>query len=76
MSFPQGPFQSKIQAITGIVETVWQQWFQQIQERLNASSLSGPTSARPTTGLYVGMSYFDTTLNKPVYWNGSTWITW
>ena len=76
MSFPQGPFQSKIQSMTGFVENVWQQWFGQVQERLNASSLSGPTSARPTANLYIGQAYFDTTLNKPVYWNGSTWITW
>lgn len=37
--------------------------------------LSGPTSNRPTTGLYVGRKYFDTTLNQLVIWNGTTWVT-
>jgi hypothetical protein len=37
--------------------------------------LSGPTENRPTTGLYVGRKYFDTTLNQLVIWNGTTWVT-
>ena len=36
---------------------------------------SGPTSSRPTKGLYVGQSYFDTDLDpaRPVFWNGASW---
>jgi len=33
----------------------------------------GTTSQRPTTSL-VGQEYFDTTLNRPVWWNGSIWV--
>jgi hypothetical protein len=37
---------------------------------------SGTTGARPTSpaiGLYVGFQYWDSTLSKPVYWNGTVW---
>lgn len=34
---------------------------------------AGATSARPTFGLYPGRMYFDTTLDKPVWWDGAAW---
>jgi hypothetical protein len=34
----------------------------------------GPSSARPTTGLLVGQTYFDITLGRPIWWNGEQWI--
>ena len=34
----------------------------------------GPSSARPTVGLLVGETFFDTTLGVPLWWNGSYWI--
>ena len=34
----------------------------------------GPTAARPTEGLLVGQTFFDTTLNRPIWWNGEYWI--
>jgi hypothetical protein len=34
----------------------------------------GPSSARPTTGLLVGQTFFDTSLGKPIWWNGNYWI--
>lgn len=36
-------------------------------------STSGTTGARPTIGLLIGLMYFDTTLGKPIWWNGSVW---
>lgn len=76
MPIPKAPFQSAIQGATNLVTNVWQQWFDQAQGILNSSTASGPTSGRPTSNLYVGQPYFDTDLNKPVYWNGSTWVHW
>ena len=35
---------------------------------------SGPTENRPTEHLVVGQQYFDTTLDMPVFWNGTKWI--
>lgn len=40
------------------------------------SDISGVTSSRPTTGLYVGMRYFDTTLWKPVFLKQISPIIW
>ena len=34
----------------------------------------GTTAQRPTVGLYVGFQFFDTTLKKPIWWNGSAWV--
>lgn len=35
--------------------------------------LTGNTGSRPTTNLFSGLMYFDTTLNKPIWYNGSAW---
>ena len=35
---------------------------------------AGTTGARPSTGLQVGQFYFDTTINRPIWWNGTNWI--
>lgn len=35
---------------------------------------SGPTENRPTEYLVVGQQYFDTTLEMPVFWNGTKWV--
>jgi hypothetical protein len=40
---------------------------------LSELALSGTTAARPTTNNYVGRRYWDTSLQKPVFWTGSTW---
>jgi trimeric autotransporter adhesin len=80
MPFPQPPFNSPVQTeptIKGIVtiKAVWQNWLQLVQMFLANLTDSGPTSARPTTDLWVGRPFFDTTINVPVYWDGSTWVT-
>ena len=35
--------------------------------------LTGASDSRPT-GIAVGFQYFDTTMNKPIWWNGSAWV--
>lgn len=35
--------------------------------------LSGSTADRPTTNLFNGLCYFDTTLGKPIWRSGSSW---
>ena len=35
---------------------------------------SGPTENRPTEHLVTGQQYFDTTLDMPVFWNGTKWV--
>jgi hypothetical protein len=33
----------------------------------------GPTGSRPGSPVLY-MNYFDTTLNKPIWWNGTNWV--
>jgi len=59
----------------------WAGWFSSALNVLVATSSSGPTSGRPTSGLYIGRFYFDTTLgiaiwcktpgSSPVWVNGA-----
>ena len=40
---------------------------------------SGNTGSRPTSRMTndwqsIGFRYFDTTLGKPIFWNGSGWV--
>lgn len=41
--------------------------------RANRSVSSGTTAQRPNIDLFVNQQYFDTTLGKPIWWNGSVW---
>lgn len=52
----------------------WANWFTKAQAILFASSQSGTTALRPTTALYVGRPYFDTTLGYPIWWDGSQFV--
>ena len=54
-----------------------------MQPIINAT-VNGPTGAdnkhrgtseeRPTIGMLPGFQYFDTTIGKPIWWNGEVWI--
>jgi hypothetical protein len=45
----------------------WAGWFSTVQQILQATSSSGPTTARPTTNVYVGQFWYDTSLGLPVW---------
>jgi hypothetical protein len=55
-------------------------WLQQVYSIVFSIQQSGTTSNRPTTGLWVGRQYFDTTLGYPVWVssiNSTTYVaTW
>jgi len=34
---------------------------------------AGTSTSRPVSGISIGFTYFDTTLGKPIWWNGSGW---
>ena len=36
-------------------------------------NLNGVTANRPISSI-LGQFYYDTTINKPVWWSGSTWV--
>jgi hypothetical protein len=62
--------------VTGlrVVLTAIAQMFQRIAAAFNNPDF-GPTSARPADQLTVGQVFFDSTLDGPVWWDGSGWVT-
>jgi hypothetical protein len=60
----------------GILTPPWLSWFSQLYAFLT-QTVSGATAARPTTNLYVGRYYYDTTLSIPVWvasLNPTVWV--
>ncbi len=49
-------------------------WRSRVSSLLTRMTQSGTTAQRPTAGLWVGREYFDTTLGKPVWYDGSGWV--
>jgi hypothetical protein len=55
-------------------------YFNQIDNFTQAAAipLSGTTAQRPLQSIQaplpVGQYYFDTTIGRPIYWNGTNWI--
>lgn len=43
-------------------------------DKLHWNVLSGATASRPSSENWTGRQYFDTTLGKPVWWNGTKWV--
>lgn len=43
-----------------------------LQQDMVATGPAGSTGSRPT-GTWIGQGYFDTTIGKPIWWNGSNW---
>lgn len=49
----------------GPIPRAWAVWFTNLWVQTN--SVSGVTADRPTKELFVGKTYYDTTLNKPIW---------
>lgn len=45
----------------------WAQWLTRVNAIANANVDYGTTTQRPTSGLWIGRRYYDTTLGFPVY---------
>lgn len=56
-----------IDAETGLISSQWNMWVSSLWNIGNSVDGSGTTADRPTTGLFAGRTYFDTTLGKPVW---------
>ena len=52
----------------------WLKFFQDTHDHLKNITTSGTTANRPTTGLFVGLHYFDTTLGFEIHYNGTQWV--
>lgn len=51
----------------GPTSAAWIAWLNELYGVVRPLGGNGPTTQRPTSGLYVGLQYFDTTLGKPVF---------
>ena len=49
-------------------------WYTYGSQGWYADTQSGSTADRPVYNLIVGTTYFDTTLNQPIWWTGSGWV--
>ena len=71
----------------GELQRAYQKWFSSIQYYLSPVGTYGATASRPVNAgtpgsnpsrpLYIGQSYFDTTLNKPIWvksLNPTVWV--
>lgn len=52
----------------------WRNFFQGVYIICEAVSSSGITAKRPTKLLWVGRTFFDTTLALPIWYDGTGWI--
>mgnify|MGYP003394103925 CR=1 FL=1 len=50
------------------------EWFKNAFIILFDAQNSGTTAQRPTQNLYVGKTYFDTTLGIPIWYSGAIWV--
>jgi hypothetical protein len=75
---PNLPIASSVysQQYTDEYSNVLRLYFNQL-DNFNRAILNpnyGTTKNRPTAGLSIGQTYFDTTLNIPIWYNGSKWV--
>lgn len=58
----------------GQVSLGWATFFSNAFLILSALTQSGTTAKRPTSGLWTGRMYFDTTLGKPIWYKTAGWV--
>lgn len=65
---------SQIVRQDGHTARAWVPFFSDIGSLLTALSSSGTTADRPVNFLFVGRTYFDTTIGRPIWYTGTGWI--
>jgi hypothetical protein len=51
----------------GFISATWGQWVNRTHNNAKTLQQSGVTADRPTSVLWIGRFYFDTSLNKPIW---------
>jgi hypothetical protein len=51
----------------------WRNWLSQVRLICFAQQEFGTTANRPVENLYAGRRYWDSTLQKPIFYTGSGW---
>ena len=49
-------------------------WLSQTSAFISSLTAKGTTADRPTKRLFIGKTYFDTTLGIPVWYDGTNWV--
>lgn len=65
--------QQPIAASAGAWDRAWYEWAWKVTQQANRNLGSGATANRPSTQT-VGAVYFDTTLGRPIWWDGAAWV--
>lgn len=60
----------------GSLSQGWQQWMEDVRNKASTAGESGTTANRPTTGLFVGRRFFDSTLGHPIYLKTISPVVW
>ena len=60
----------------GSTAAEWIYWFNRVNSIAQSLQQAGPTADRPTTQVWVGRQFYDTTLNKPVWVSSVRPIVW
>ena len=69
VTVPQGEWADKVQENRASEEMF--QWMNRISQSVNEGELSGGPNERPTKALYPGRPFWDTSLNKPIFSDGT-----
>jgi hypothetical protein len=75
-NFNANPPITPIMGPNGQLPKEWMSVFQQISNAINPLYQYGTTIQRPTTGVYLGQMFFDTTLGYPVFIKSLNPIVW
>jgi hypothetical protein len=68
-----GSIKKKISYVLKISQA-WLNLFNQVFRICSAVTQSGTTAQRPTSELWVGRPYFDTTLGYQINYDGTNWV--
>ncbi len=60
--------------VEAVIGNGWQAFFQSVYTICFALTQSGTTANRPTKLLWVGRTYFDTSLGIPIWYKGPGWV--
>lgn len=67
MADPVGRPTSGVQDAQGKLTPGWNAWLNWVDQLVGAMRQSGPTASRPSSGLWIGRQFYDTTLGYPVW---------
>ena len=67
------PNGSSVDTDGGSISNPWGTWFVILYYLVQGLTSSGTTVNRPKNKIFVGRFYYDTTLSKPIWFDGTIW---